>query len=97
MYGIFHYTIKISEAGEPANNNVATKLKPSDQGNETVEKEAAVPVEDFAEKQSFVQKDFASQLTQSTEDRKKEVAEQEAKTQRVKEGMDQSLRASEPT
>ena len=49
---------------------------------------ASVLVEDFAEKLSFKQEDFSSQMTESTEARKKEVAAQEEKMKKIQEVME---------
>ena len=51
----------------------------------------SVPTEDFAEKLSFMQSDFTSQLTEQSEERKKTMEAQEEKLKRVKTELESSL------
>ena len=79
---------RTSTTSDNATSKTASPSTLAASGGGKTNSKASVLVEDFAEKLSFKQEDFSSQMTESTEARKKEVAAQEEKMKKIQEVME---------
>ena len=85
-----HEKIKGTTTNAATNDETTTKTT-EESSVIDLSKSDQVPTEDFAEKLSFMQSDFTSQLTEQSEERKKTMEAQEAKLKKVKTEMESSL------